>query len=438
MKESENIEFKITWRDEYLKTIAAFANTQGGKLFLGVTDDGKIVGVSKPEKLLEDVPNKISNHLRIIAGVLLHDKDGKTLLEIVVSKNQQPVAFNGRYYVRSGSTTQEVTGSALQEFILKASNYTWDEVTMPMVRWDDFDLPTVNRFVQSAIQNKHIPHDIDINNYQKIFENLKLVRNKEFTRAAILLFAKEPTRFISVANCKIGRFRGNDPSDLISDNLIEKNLFSMPDSILELLYTKYLPSQYAYKGIQRIQKFSIPEKALREAVLNAIIHRDYSGFASTMIRVYDKKLSIWNQGSLMNPLNIEMLKVEHPSILRNRLIANVFYFAGYIEAWGRGTLSIINHLLLEGLPEPEFNSKGGGFEIAFYYEPLSEPLSSRQLSIIGLIKNNNFISINDLAQSCKVGRETIKRELKKLKEINLIKRVGSDKAGHWEIINKRK
>ncbi len=201
-----------------------------------------------------------------------------------------------------------------------------------MVSWDDFDIPTINRFVQLSMQNNHIPRDIDTNNHQKLFENLKLIRNNEFTRAAVLLFAKEPVRFFSAAGCKIGRFGGDDPTDLISDNLIEGNLFSAPDRIIDLLHTKYLPSQYAYQGLQRTQKFVIPEKALREAGVNAIIHRDYSGFASTMIRVYDKKLSVWNEGQLMDPLNIEMLKEEHPSLLRNRLIANVFYYAGYIEA----------------------------------------------------------------------------------------------------------
>lgn len=98
MKESENIELKASWRDEYLKTIAAFANTQGGTLVLGISDDAQILGVRKPEKLLEDIPNKISNYLRIIAGVLLKEKDGKPIIEIVVSKNQQPVSYQSRCF----------------------------------------------------------------------------------------------------------------------------------------------------------------------------------------------------------------------------------------------------------------------------------------------------------------------------------------------------
>ena len=242
LKETENIELKISWRDEYLKTIAAFANTNGGKLILGVKDDGKIEGVTHPKKLLEDIPNKISNHLRIVANVLLLEIDQKNVIEIVTQKNSTPVSYQGKFYVRSGSTTQEVKGGALQDLILKTSNITWDELTMPMVKWDDFDVHTINRFTQQAIQNNTIPRDIDINNHQTLFENLKLIRNQEFTRAAVLLFAKEPTRFFSVANCKIGRFGGSDPTELITDNIVEENLFNMPGKIMDLLRTKYLPS----------------------------------------------------------------------------------------------------------------------------------------------------------------------------------------------------
>lgn len=445
MKETENIEVKLCWRDEYLKTIAAFANTQGGKLILGIGDDGQIIGVLKPEKLLEDIPNKITNHLRIYANELLTEKEGKTIIEIITSKHQMPVSYHGRYYIRSGSTTQEITGNALQELLLRASNLTWDEVTIPMASWNDFDLQTIKRFAQQAIQNNHIPRDIDLNNHKKLFENLKLIRKNEFTRASVLLFAKEPTRFFSAANCKIGRFGGNDPTDLISDNLIEDNLFNMPDRIMELLHSKYLPSQYYYKGLHRLQKFAIPEKALREAVLNAIIHRNYNGLASIMIRVYDNKLSIWNDGSLIAPLSVEMLKEEHPSLLRNRLIANIFYFAGYIEAWGRGTLSIIKQLAHAGLPGPDFIIKGGGFEIAFQYEPfndpindpinvlINDPISDRVKLVLQFIKNNKYITLQEMALKCNVSIKTIKRDIDFLKSNAILSRKGSRKTGYWEI-----
>ena len=189
-------------------------------------------------------------------------------------------------------------------------------------------------------------------------------------------------------------------------------------------------------------------------MLNAIIHRDYSGFASIMIRVYDKKLSIWNEGSLIHPLNIEMLKEEHPSLLRNRLIANIFYFAGYIEAWGRGTLSIINQLSQEGLPEPSFSTKGGGFEIAFHYEPANEPVNepenvpenvtkdvtkdvtkeSRQLMILELLKNSGTITIDEIAEKLNVTRRTVLRMIEELKAHNKIKRIGGRKTGYWQIL----
>jgi predicted HTH transcriptional regulator len=99
-------------------------------------------------------------------------------------------------------------------------------------------------------------------------------------------------------------------------------------------------------------------------------------------------------------------------------------------------LSIIQQLSKESLPKPDFNSKGGGFEIVFHYEPVREPVNEKQLNLIDLIRNNKSISINELAEKCNVGRETIKRDLKQLRKLNLLKRVESDKTGFWEIIHR--
>jgi len=113
MKESQRIEFKVSWRDEYLKHLCAFANTQGGSLFIGVADDGSVAGLKESRKLLEDIPNKAINYLGIIVDVHLIEKDGKEYLEIIVLQSSVPIAFKGVYYVKSGSTKQELKGAEL-------------------------------------------------------------------------------------------------------------------------------------------------------------------------------------------------------------------------------------------------------------------------------------------------------------------------------------
>ena len=130
MKESQKTEFKLSWRDEHLKHLCAFANSQGGSLFIGISDDGNITGVKDSKKLLEDVPNKAINYLGIIVDVHLVEKHGKEYLEIIIPKSSVPISYKGVYYVKSGSTKQELKGSELQHFILKKLGRTFDELPL--------------------------------------------------------------------------------------------------------------------------------------------------------------------------------------------------------------------------------------------------------------------------------------------------------------------
>ena len=130
MAENQNIEYKESWRDEYLGWICAFANSQGGKLYIGVNDKGEVVGVSNSHRLLEDIPNKIVTVLGLVCDINLLTEDGKEYLEIVVEASNVPISFKGEYHVRSGATKQVLKGNALQQFLLKKNGMT---ITIVMV-----------------------------------------------------------------------------------------------------------------------------------------------------------------------------------------------------------------------------------------------------------------------------------------------------------------
>ena len=147
MDESEYIEFKELWRDDYLRIISAFANTNGGRLFVGIKDNGQTVGVNNSKRLVEDIPNKVYSLLGINVQIRILEDKGKEFIEIDVPKTEQAVSYKGRYYIRSGSTTQELKGRALESFILHAANLTWDEITMPEVTWDELDKETIRLFI---------------------------------------------------------------------------------------------------------------------------------------------------------------------------------------------------------------------------------------------------------------------------------------------------
>ena len=134
MIELQNIEFKESWRDDYLKWICGFANLHGGTLYIGINDNGDVCGVYDAKKLLEDIPNKVRDKLGILVDVSLEEKDGRQYLKIVTEAYPYPVSFRGKYYQRSGATNQELKGAALDRFMLRKQGKTWDGVPMPYLK----------------------------------------------------------------------------------------------------------------------------------------------------------------------------------------------------------------------------------------------------------------------------------------------------------------
>jgi ATP-dependent DNA helicase RecG len=442
VKESQHIELKESWRDEFLKTLSAFANTAGGRLYVGIRDDGSIYGIDNITKLLEDLPNKITNILGLRANVRERKKNNLKYIEIKVTKSPYPISYHGRFYVRSGSVTQELRGNALQHFLLTANNLTWDEITVPDASWDEIDEGTVQLFIHKAVNANRIPLDmINSGNIRDLFERLGLSKNGLLTRAALLLFSKAPTRHFLLAVCKIGRFNGHSHTDLKTDDVIECPLFQMPDRIMEVLIAKYLQKNFTYSGLQRIETLEYPEIALREAILNAIIHRDYGGNTFFTIKIFDNGLELWNEGELMFPLDIESLKKQHLSRLRNKLMANVFYRSGQIESWGRGTLKMLETAQADEYPEPEFESFENGILVEFKKKVFETEQQSKSITeikyadkILKLIGENPNITIKKMAQQFSMSDRNMKRILMELADAKIIDRNGSNRSGTWIII----
>ncbi|HEX4372861.1 MAG TPA: ATP-binding protein, partial [Puia sp.] len=207
---------------------------------------------------------------------------------------------------------------------------------------------------------------------------------------------------------KIGRF-GNSDTDLKFQDVIKGNIFDMADKVLEILRSKYLTSPIHYEGLLRKEELEYPEVALREAILNAIVHKDYTGEMIQM-SVYDDKIMLWNPGSIPEDIK-EKLKDKHPSRPRNKNIAEVFFAAGYIEVWGRGILKMIEACKKVGLPEPEIKEESGGVWVTFFRDIYTEEylfklnLSARQIKGVlyakeyGFITNAIFQSINGIGKS---------------------------------------
>ena len=384
-EESQQVEFKLIWKDEYLKQLCGFANSQGGSMYFGVNDHGKVVGLQNTKRLLEEIPNKGANLMGIVLHVDLLFENSLPYLLLKVPQSSQPVSLRGKYYVRSGSTTQELNGFALQNFLLKRHNLTWDEVGVETASFEDIDISTVKRFIELAISANRLHADARNLPLSSLFKNLHLLdESKQIKRVALLAFASDPMRFFPSMSVKIGRFVSE--TNIVVQDVIESNLFTTIENVMDILKTKYLKSVISYKGIHREEQLEYPVRALREAILNALIHRDYTG-AVTQIRVNNYSLEIWNAGLLPEELKIEMLFEQHASIPRNRSLANLFFRAGYIESWGRGTIAIAQECKEYGLPIPSFSEQFGGFAIDFYKPEQVTPQVTPQVNaLIGVVE----------------------------------------------------
>jgi len=430
MPEQQNIEYKASWRDEYLKWICGFANAQGGRIFIGIDDNGEVTGEIDDKKLMDEIPNKVVSHLGIVVDVNLHSKKGKSYIEIIVPVSSAPISYHGAFHYRSGSTKQELKGNALHKFLLDKIGISWEQQVVSAATIADIDEDVVKRFLKKAVTNKRISSHAAGSDTLSLLKQLKLVNEKgEFLLAALLLFGKNPQKYAPSAYFKIGRF-GRSQSDLRFQDIVEGNILDMADSVLEILEKKYLTRPISYERLLRKEPLEYPEKALREAILNSVIHKKYEG-TTIFLSVYEDRLTIWNPGKLPDDLSVEKLQIKHRSIPRNRLIADVFFMAGYIEAWGRGFEVMQEGCREYGLPDPVVVEEQGGIEVAFLKDLYTEEhlqnldLSNRQAQAVLYVKKHGRITNAEYCEITGVSDRTALRDLNELMERHIFSKNGT-------------
>lgn len=434
MSESQNIEYKQSWRDEYLKWICGFANANGGTIFIGKDDNGKTVGVDDAKKLLEEIPNKVRDVLGILVDVNLHTENKKQFIEIITEPYPNGVSYKGQYHYRSGSTKQELKGAALDKFILQKKGKRWDGVLVPSVSVSDLKQETFDFFKKRGIRSKRLSEESLTDTNEQILDNLELKEKQFLKRAAILLFHPKPEKFVTGAFIKIGFFE-ND-ADLIYQDEVHGNLFEQIEKAIDLLFTKYIKAFISYENkIHRIETYEYPKDAIREALLNAIAHKDYSGGVPIQISVYKDKIMIWNEGQLPEDWTIETLVAKHSSKPYNPDVAMAFYRSGYIESWGRGITKMTDLCVEAGLPKPTFYYKSSGIWAVFQKDILNAEylqtlgLNDRQVKAVlyakdkGKITNSEYQELNDIKKSVTA------TELQDLTDKGVLVKVGSTGRG---------
>ena len=423
MPESQNIEWKESWRDEYLKWICGFANAQGGRILLGVDDTGRIVGLNNYSRLLEDIPNKILQALGIMVDVDLHESGGLFYIEIIIAPSSVPINYRGEYHYRCGSSKQVLKGNALNEFLLQKNGLKWDGLTTNSFGIDDLDRESFDIFRREALKSGRIAEeDMSMSNAQ-LLDHLGLISEGKLKNAAVLLFHRNPEKLVMGCCVKIGRFT-ND-SELLYHDVLNGSLFMIAERVIDLLYQKYLTASVSYEKDIRVERYPYPRPADREAALNAIVHCNWRDNVPIQIRVDDNSLSISNSCILPLGWTVESLTRRHRSRPFNPCLANAFFCAGFIESWGLGIARLYQQCSRYGTPPPHYELQGEDITIVFspaVGNSKSEPvtaipqrhvpvveLSAVEMRLVAEIRQNPRINQTDLAERLQISRRSVQR-----------------------------
>ena len=415
MIEDLHTEFKREWSDKYLKNIAAFANTDGGVLYIGIDDAGEITGVKDVKTLLKKIPDTIQNVLGIVPVVDNHEENGKSYISIKISKHDDLLFCDGKIYVKSGSTTRELKGRELRIHLMKSLDMSWSDEVSTIVPVEDLDGIAYREFIKKAIKKKMLKPEEEKLGILAVFEKMDLCVKGHPKLGAVLLFHPEPTRFTAGACVQIGMFRD---SDLLYQDLIKGPLFLIPDKVVDLIFTKYIIAPVTYEGIYRVENTPYPFEAIREAVLNSIIHADYGAKTPIQIKVFPDRLMIANDGSPPEDWTVDMLLKSHKSHPGNPSMAEVFHRAGMVERFGRGIQTIMSEYEGKEDKVPVFNFNKYEFIVTFFNENYVEnipnsgiPLSEPEKRLIQKMSDAEY-SLSELVEIASSGnRESFRRHV---------------------------
>jgi len=457
--ESEQLEFKSSTGglSDGMQTICAFLNSdKGGTVIFGVSDGGKIIGQQVNDKTLKKIGDELSKieTSEDIDAEYIPVGNGKEVIVFHVEAGKKaPYLYDGRGYIRRGSTTKRMTKEEHAYLYNKQNYMLWETLLHNSCTLKDLDINRIKEVIRKALTEKRISKDAATATIPSVLKKLHLMKGDKLTNAAVILFCKNENKQFAQSTIKLARFRGTTKSEFINAKEYTSNAFDLYDKADDFL-SAYIPvAAHIESGkADRVETPAIPYSVLREALANALVHRDYSNpGGSVSVAIYDDRVAISNIGSLPADVTLKELTKEHDSVPRNPLIANAFYLDLKIEKWGRGTTDMIRDSKKAGNPVPKFENEGNRFSVTLpfkksirtviYEEDKKADLSmltGRQKEIMRILKNG---PLNRLQIMETLGLDLTPRamqwELSKLKTMGLIKLEGKAQAAVWRLVDQK-
>ena len=432
--ENERMEFKESFDSKNLsKEIAAFANASGGKIFLGISDNGKIKGINITNKLKSQIQD-IANNCDPSIVIDLTEFENILIINVEEGKDK-PYKCSQGFYIRQGANSQKMSRDEILDFAIGEGKIKFDsQINQKFDFKKDFDEEKFLEFLREINISKVI-------SVKEILINLSLgiIRNKKFrlNNAGILLFAKEPNKFFRQNFITCVLYKGKEKVDIIDRKDFNNDLLNNYEDTFAFL-KQHLRLEYEIKGFgPRKEIPEIPYEALKEAIINAIVHRDYFEYRfGVFVEIFDDRVEITNYGKLL----FDRKKLGKISMPRNSILFDMFHRIHLIEKAGSGINRIKKQIKQRSL-RVKFETDEF-FRIIFYrpkiktglVEGLAEGLAESQKKILIFISKNPKIAKQELAKKIRISTTAIDKNILQLKQKGLLKRIGPDKGGHWETI----
>lgn len=439
--ETDAVEYKksLAELDKLGKALCGQLNSTGGYGFIGITDAGKIIGTEVTESTKMKL-TAFKNHFDPwpnidVEYVELPDSTKQVIVfKCTADANDGPCTFKGKPYLKTPSGIKPMPSEKYKGLLLEHAGLSkaWEALPANGYTLADLDHDEITRTFKIGLNVERIPEDEYTENVREILTHFDLIDGDIINNAAIALFAKKIPADYTQCFLRMGRFTDDTMDEVLDSKQMRGNAFQLLNEAMNFV-RRHLPisSRFEPNQIERIDEAALPLLAVREALVNAICHRDYSVRAGDIsLYIFNDALEIHNIGHLYGGLTVEQLSVKHPSRRRNEKLAQVFHARKLIDRFGGGTRRILRLCAAQDLPVPQFSEETDGFQVRFPFgEPIGpttaaqadlQKLSTRQVEIVEILEAHGPLSTKELGD--KLSEQLTERRLRD--ELNYLMGLG--------------
>ena len=411
MKESKELELKSTITNTFLKTVSAFSNYNTGKIIFGIDDNGKIIGLENIEELCLDLENKINDNISPKPDFRFIKDTKKNIITLIVEEGlNKPYLYKGKAYKRNDTSTVEVDKVELNRLTLLGLNQYYEELK---ARKQDLEFKVLKKELEEKLSLKNFSKDV--------LKTLNLYDDKNAYNNAAELFA-DKNSFSGIDIAKFGKS---------INEILDRNLFVNISIIFQFQKTLEVFNRY-YKyeqilGSERIKKELIPEKAFRETIANALIHRTWDVNSNIRISMYEDKIEVSSPGGLPSGISEKEYLNGQIFQLRNPILANIFFRLKYIEMFGTG-IRRINESYKNYAVKPAFEIFENSIKITLPIITTKLFLTTDEKIVMDILEKGAILSSSEILKMTEFKKDKLNRLLKKLIQKNYIDVIGNGRG----------